>query len=1303
MGGSNAHAVVEQPSISMRSNYVFSYSSAQSSDDLFDDNDAEKPYTLLLSANDATSLNNSIRKLCKHLINPRVKADLADIAFTLSERRTRLWHRAFITTKCIDLKEKDFVTGKVSGQHPKIAMVFTGQGSQWPRMGKAMVEAFPWTRTILEELDQTLQAMEDPPKWSITSELVELRTVEHMRKPEFSQTLVTALQICLLAVLESWGVKPSSVVGHSSGEIAAAYAAGLLNRTGAITAAFYRGRAAKQQLQGGETETDVGMLAVGLSANAVTPYLADHSGSAWIACFNSPDSVTISGKSSVLKSIGDEIVAKGYFARPLLVNLAYHSPMMDAIGNEYIRLLLADDAFRSLDAPSDVTMYSSTTADRKKTPTDALFWKENLLLPVRFDQALQELITRESPTVLIEIGPSGALAGPIAKILQAHSSTGNTLYLSSWARKSSPEKSLLDVAGHMFVLGMPINMSQVNDYNKQAVRTIVDLPNYSWNHSIKYWHENAASKDWRFKKFITHELLGSKIPGALWSTPTWRKHLNLADVPWLRDHVIGPDVVMPGAGYATLALEAMYQMHCALSSERDVGPNDLAYRFRNVRFNRAMVVDEDKPSTLILSLTRSHGNKNWYEYQVQTVAEDTVYEHCVGLIRIQPPVEDETLDEADRLPLRHAQSPELWYKAQREVGMGFGPEFQKIKSIESVRGQRTCRSILSLQPPSSKWEPATYYPVHPAVLDACLQTVHPANVCGERSGFQDVMVPSFIEDMVINKLSRNISTGISLAESVYTGRGRKDTAKSWGANISVHDPKDGRLLVRIQGLNYIKLDVDQPPDPHVFLSSTWKPDISFFRESQQSPLLPVQAHGVTEIGAAIDLICHKIPKVKVVEINLIDSNTSSLWFQDTSNQARAAYDNYEFLSADPKVLIAMQELHASRRNTSFHLMNAGHSSLSNVLSGRFDLAIVKASSMSDDRMEGIIQNLDSLLEPNACVLVTLEGGVPDNGTFFNTPNGHPKTRTADRHTTLSPEYYENRDSKAPGLSNGVVAKELLLKHPYLGLDPKTIIQLDAQSLLIRNNALSSIHSINAFRCLEMIHLDSNPSPGSEALKAKLEQSGWSVHNTPLDQFGTKTAISTLLVVDDVASPMLTRITKSQWQSFKEIVCAGKPLIWVSVNVHASGNSDPGHSLVKGMFRTIRRELPDARLTILDIESEESLNTGRAVEQVLQRLDGGAEVEPEYLERDGLLHIERLMPDTATNDFKTAEHGHGFEPVVKGFYDEGLRVQLRALKVGTLESLTWCETDTTELSLEPETVEIEVMSVGVNFKVCLSNF
>lgn len=350
-------------------------------------------------------------------------------------------------------------------------------------------------------------------------------------------------------MLETWNIKPRSVVGHSSGEIAAAYSAGLLDRAGAIIAAFYRGRAALNRKK--DVDGDVGMLAVSLGAEATSKFLEKHVKRACIACFNSPSSVTVSGKQATLEALREELVAADHFARRLQVDLAYHFEFMSVIGQKYEKLFTSDDNFHPLDSESaatstgDVTWFSSVTKSKKTTPADASYWKTNMVFAVRFDEGLKALLEDDkAPKFLIEIGSSEALAGPVSQISKSLPAAigGDVSYCASWSRNADAGKSLFDVAGRLFAAGALIDMSVVNQYDGKE-RTITDLPNYKWNHFVKYWHENAASKDWRFRKYVAHDLLGSKVLESSWHTPTWRSHLNVANVPFLMNHRMGEFVL----------------------------------------------------------------------------------------------------------------------------------------------------------------------------------------------------------------------------------------------------------------------------------------------------------------------------------------------------------------------------------------------------------------------------------------------------------------------------------------------------------------------------------------------------------------------------------------------------------------------------------------------------------------------------------------------------------------------------------------------------------------------------------------
>ncbi|KAL7787165.1 beta-ketoacyl synthase domain-containing protein [Trichoderma ceciliae] len=1311
IGGSNAHAIVEQVNPKDAVRHTSSYIDVEKEFES-GNHEASRPCVLVLSANDATSLRANISAFCTHLINPRVKVDLSDLAYTLSERRSRLFHRAFVTTASTDIREDDFTVAKNGSQPPKIGFIFTGQGAQWAQMGKDLIDLFPWTRSILEELDQVLQAQPDPPEWSLLSELTESRTAKHMRQPDISQTLVTALQICILAVLESWNIKPSSVVGHSSGECAAAYAAGWLDRAGALKAAFYRGRAALNR--SAEMEKDVGMLAVGLSVEGVSRFLDEHAGSVSIACYNSPNSLTISGKKSALESIAGKVKAAGHFARMLLVDMAYHSEFMDVTGREYQKLLDTDDQFSPLvGSSSGVGMFSSVTGIEKDTPADSAYWLANMSSPVRFDDALREMVTKDSPTLLIEIGPSGALAGPVAQVLKSLPNGAEVAYCSSWSRGANAGKSLFDVAGRVFATGGPIDLSLVNGYG-DSVRTIIDLPNYSWNHTVKYWHESAASKDWRFRKFPVHDLLGSKIPGIPWTTPVWRHTLNVANVPWILDHKMGGDAIMPGAGFLTLGLEALYQKHCALN-EKDApsSPNELCYRFRNVRFNRALVLEEGKDAHLILTLNQVPGDKHWHEFHISTTEADVEIEHCLGLVRIQEPVEEALNGIA---PLKHPQSAKQWYKAECEIGMDFGPDFQKLISIEATSGSRSCRTLMSLAPPDSKWSPQSYYPVHPSALDGCFQTPIPANAVGERVNVRDVMIPAMFDDVLINSVPSRLHEGVSYATSEFSGRGRPDQDKSWKANSSVYDSVTGRLVVRVTGINYVKLDVPPKPDPHVFDRISWQPDISLLTQDQMMYL--DVGNAPTMIDRVIDLAAHKKPDLRVLEVNLDEADASCLWFGAGNSSARVAYSQYDFASAGAKALVTVQTKHEGTDGTSFSIAKPEAEGLGLSTDAVYDLVIVKNSRKANSEMDEVMKNLKPLLSANALTLLVrirdeaaTAGGTDEADDAEDVENFYqnPPPKSPDTPPTSWGSEEDRPSSSLDSAAGGLDPAKTVLEfsgperflqgrltrvNEYSSILTIAATDYSSPGFLLRNSNAKAVHS-NPRRKLLVACLKGTARPAlGPSLLATLAASGWEItqQTYPFSQVAAGTVV---LIVDELSHHVLRHANEHQWEAIKTLLTSGNPLLWVTKGSQHPV-TDPDNALVHGLFRVARQEDQRLSLTTLDVQSSTSRATEWAIDRVLQLLSQDASVETQYMERDGILHIQRLIPDASVNDFKRAEV-EGFESVIKPFHNNEAQVQLRTERVGTLQSLTWCETDVEELPLDPDFIEVEVKAGGVNFK------
>lgn len=745
---------------------------------------------------------------------------------------------------------------------------------------------------------------------------------------------------------DCWGVIPQAVVGHSSGEIAAACAAGYLDEANAIKAAFYRGQASMKVEM-----SDVGMLAVGLGPEAVAPYMATYEGLVHVACYNSPDSVTLSGKNEALEGVKAALVKDHHFARSLQVNLAYHSTFMHEIGEVYEGMLEENFVPVAAQEGKNATWFSSVSGVERQTTEEAdkAYWKANMVSPVRFDSAVQNMISGKTGcNFLIELGPSGALAGPIGQIKNSMpEGSANVEYSTALTRGQEAIDALFGVAGKLFVAGTAIDLAKVNKPAEGLLppAVISDLPNYSWNHGTKYWYESDASHDWRYREFPHHDLIGSKVLGTTWDSPSWRKALAVEDLPWLKDHKMGSDIVFPAAGFLAMAIEGVRQITQVQADREGIALSlNTRYRVRNSTFPRALVLEEGKKANIMLAMVKSPGSNNpWYEFRVRSKTADVWNEHCKGSVRIEEIVSKSASSE-DLAPLQHPTSGDIWYKALGEVGYGFGPAFQKNLKIESTSNQRTSRSTVNLSDPESAY-PQSPYPMHPASIDGCLQTCSPALWNGNRSSINAVLIPAIIDDLVVCPRPRdNVAEGLSLASSQYVGLGRKELTKNYLTNATVYDPESGAMLFRVKGLRFHQLDMDTDEGSgHKYTQLQWGPDVGFLtQDGLKSWLSAENKIGTQAINQVLDILAHKKPALNIAEICLVPGESESVWLGGESG-IRQCCQQIVFASPDAKALVAAQEQHKGSSAAKFHLFDVSQP----IPDGNpLDLVILRVVSMS---------------------------------------------------------------------------------------------------------------------------------------------------------------------------------------------------------------------------------------------------------------------------------------------------------------------------------------------------------------------
>ncbi|KAJ6190988.1 polyketide synthase [Penicillium mononematosum] len=1245
-GGSNAHVIVD--AATGLSKHVTSYT--PESDDIFaDDAGPERPYLLVLSANDENSLRAQVTSLDKHLSDPAVGVKIRDLAHTLSNHRTRHYHRGYLIANSNSIDVDDVTMGTPRSDPPRIGFVFTGQGAQWVQMGKDLI-TFPVAKRELEHLDNVLGNLSEPPQWSLIDKLVNPQSAEDLRDPELSQPLVTALQLAILAVLDGSGVKCSSVVGHSSGEIAAAVMAGRITAEQAIKIAYYRGKATSNA----QFETEVGMLATGLGAESVQPYLKTTS--IQIACINSPDSVTLSGVRSELQTVEQKIKADGHFARLLLVNAAYHSRHMNVVADEYQTLL---ERHVNWQQPSfkSATMISSTSGEIVEDDLGPSYWVRNMVSPVLFSQAIQRMISpSDGVDLLIEIGPSNALSGPINQIKKAVSSSVD--YIPSWKRGADALNAMLGLAGQLFIIGCPIQLAQVNkDTEAAAPSLIVDLPNYPWNHATKYWQESEASSDWRFRKFAHHDLLGTKVLGTPWTQPVWKKAIKVDDLPWLRDHKLGDSVVFPASGYIAMAIEAIFQKAKSLGRIPDTASvNQVSYKLRNITFFRALTVDEESGNTqIMLSLNPCTSTKDsWHEFKISSISKEVVNDHCQGLVSLS----EEGIQvgpASDLLPLLHSTPASTWYKAMRDVGYSFGPSFQQQLQIESTAGQRSNRATVSLLEPQSK-TPQSLYSMHPVSIDSCFQAGAPSVWAGHRSSVNILMLPATIDDLTVMAQASSPETGLAVADAEYTGVGRHDDPRRLKSNVKVYDPANGNLLFRLSGLHYHSLDATvERHAAHTYTCLEWQPDVSFLSDNKLDTLLEAAefssstAQAVAKIGQVVNLVAHKNPRLRLFELSLIDK-PESVWLDCVKPVASDIATDLEYrlsLPSQNSALSAQSKYGSSNVEFGLHDIDAPFSEMED--RDTYEIIILKASPCHPPSTSHIEKARNHL--SHRCFLFV----VYDTST----------------------------------------AGESLSKHD--GLESTSTAQppKDAGELQIASFESTIAKEAPQPRVpLHVTHFKASNGLKSRTL-SDLVENGWEVieHFLPFNDVPEN---GTVVVLDEMHSPVMSNLSDEQFESFRNLVQRQCRILWVTRGAQMQV-THPEHALFFGTARSLYGEDPTSLIMVLDVEHADGPASLGALHSVLERLVSAQKLQDEdheFIERGGIVYISRIVPDKAVNQAEK-DSILGPEPRQQSLHGHQSTVRLISTRAGTIDSLQYAEQPDEEFGNRD--VEIEVHAAALNFK------
>ncbi|KJZ78560.1 hypothetical protein HIM_01951 [Hirsutella minnesotensis 3608] len=841
----------------------------------------QQPFLFVMSAKQEQSLRLYMQNLANIPLSLGREPNLRDVAFTLGQRRSHFSWRVATPARSpeelSDLVGSLSLSPKYSPKKPRLCFVFTGQGAQWYAMGRELIAAYPAFSEALKMADDHVKSL--GATWSVLQEITASETGSRVNQPFLSFPLTVILQLALVRLLDSWTVSPTAVTGHSSGEIAAAYAAGALTFEEAISVAYFRGQLTSEAVDCGTITGGMTSIAVG-KAEALEYIRKIPQGDAVVACQNSPSNVTISGDTVSLDEIEALASSDQVFVRRLKIPAAYHSPQMQALAKDYQWKLGSSlgseepaNSKRGIIYASPVTGDIVHEMQRLRSPSH---WVQNMTQCVLFADALEKLMTggETSPAqppaavdMLIEIGPHGALQGAMRQVLEHHGLDTDSMAMSSCLQRGKDAVlTMQQLAGKLFCQGYPVDLAQVNfPRGTSDVQVAHGLPRYQWDHSVGYWAQPPSSKEDFQRRFPRHDLLGLRVEGLNPETCVWRNILRVADLPWLQHHALQSSILFPISGLTVMLTEAMHQ----LTYPEMVG--DLIIRDINL-FN-GVVVPKDEDGVEVQLVLRGAdprlldctGSK---DFSIFSRTKDRGWlECCTGRASLIPPGSQPAC--AGTLCLGLGRSQELtsvdvadFYEYFQTVGPTLGRTFRNITSM--AVGEKVAVATLAV-PNIAAMMPTPYrcnYLFYLGVIDSCFQVswgCMPKPIMMELG----LSIPKTAGRIIIRDAQSQLSAGMKLRVAATL-----NTIDDQGFEVSLklfeNEEGTGTPIVEIQGFNIQSLSrrrrTAHIADDSMFLTTTWRPDVSLLNTSGLKNMVSKSSYSQEKLH----ITCSKQAVLKVI-------------------------------------------------------------------------------------------------------------------------------------------------------------------------------------------------------------------------------------------------------------------------------------------------------------------------------------------------------------------------------------------------------------------------------------------------------
>ncbi|GLF93019.1 polyketide synthase [Streptomyces yaizuensis] len=678
-GGTNAHVVLEEPPAAREP----APTAPQ-----------RRRYLVPLSARAPEALADLAASLSDALSG--APDDLRDIGWTRALRRDHHDHRLAVvagTAAEAAARLRAFAAGDeprgVTAGHvpakerPKLAFVCSGMGPQWWAMARRLLESEPVFHAAVRRCDRELAQHTG---WSLLAELLAPEEESRMAETEVAQPANFAVQVGLAELWRSFGIEPDGVVGHSTGEVAAQYLAGVLRFEDAIRVTYYR-----SSLQQRATGTGR-MLAVGMTPETLNQAVADAGPLVSVAAVNSPTAVTLSGDAGILRSMADQLETFGVFHRFLTVKVPYHSHCMDPL-REDLEKGLADIR----PAVATLPLYSTVTGTRVDgRGADARYWWQNVRATVLFAAAFRQMLA-DGYTHFVELGPHPVLAGSMRELLAEQRQEG--LVVPSLRRDEPDDDVLLGSLGALYSHGHDVDWTVF--YGEGA--RLVDLPPYPWQLK-RYWNESAEAREDRHSAAV-HPLLGQPMNA---THPTWEREITPRLLPFLADHRVQGNTVLPGAAFVELALAAAHEVY---------GEGD--YTLDALELRKALVLPATADPRLRTTLHQETGRVEFAGFAASPGGARTWTLHASARLVRRPP-DRVARDLADaRARCGQRVSHDAFYDLVERMGFQYGPAFRTVQETATGPG----RAVGRVTVPDSVREDLGSYRFHPSLIDAAFQVL----------------------------------------------------------------------------------------------------------------------------------------------------------------------------------------------------------------------------------------------------------------------------------------------------------------------------------------------------------------------------------------------------------------------------------------------------------------------------------------------------------------------------------------------------------------------------------------------------